>query len=405
MSQRGPPDKRRKVDDDSADDSAEDADACDERLERPVQYTVIVSNAGDTRPEESVADAVSNFLLNQGTSVTNYVVVPEVGAEPLFLANFREVYDKKADGTDHRRKGELRKRYVKKMTPSTAFLKDIACDVMILFCHGSDSPGRPHYMCFVEEHGVSLDGHVREHTPPATTIWACSSYNNNKKPAHGVTLSEVVRASKLVLLLSCCAKPIVQQYASEAVNKSDFVVFSMESGIQDISHNIFLALLMNAIEGCPDYMRHGPWDEFVKRNVCQVLLWIKGSSGSVEAFWTFLQDADIITTGQDRAAKMEDEFRVKGCINTYKAYVVSVDGAQVDEKHFFLNDLLSLTLMIWNGRCYSEIDYWNDEGDLVAWKDGKKGFKQPVRKAAAPKQVCSSQVAMLLAQLQGLAYI
>ena len=341
MSQRGPPDKRRKVDDDSAGDSAEDAAACDERLERPSHYTVIVSNAGDTRPEECVPDAVSNFLLNQGTSVTNYVVVPEVGAEPLFLANFREVYDKTADGTEHRDKGKLKKRYVKKMTPSTAFLKDIACDVMILFCHGSACPGRPHYVCFTEEHGVSLDGHVREHTPPATTIWACSSYQNQKKPDHGVTLSEVVRASKLVLLLSCCAKPIVQQYASEAVNKSDFVVFSMDSVIQDISHNIFLALLMNAMEGCPDDMRYGPWDEFVKRNVCQVLLWIKGNSGSVEAFWTFLQDADIITTGQNRAVEIEDEFRVKGCINTYKAYVVSVDGVQVNEKQIFLNDLLS----------------------------------------------------------------
>jgi hypothetical protein len=405
MSQRGPPDKRRKVDEDSADDSADDADAFDERLERPSHYTVIVSNAGDTRPEESVPDAVSNFLLNQGTSVTNYVVVPEVGVEPLFLANFRDVYDTKADGTEHKRKGQLRSRYVKKMTPSTAFLKDIACDVMILFCHGSDCPGRPHYMCFSEEHGVSLDGHVLQDTPPATTIWACSSCDNNKKPDQGVTLSEVVRASKLVLLLSCCAKPIVQQYASEAVNKSDFVVFSMESAIQDISHNIFLALLMNAIELCPDYMRHGHWDEFVKRNVCQVLLWIKGNSGSVEAFWTFLQDADIITTGQNRAIEIEDEFRVKGCINTYKAYVVSVDGVQVDEKQIFLNDLMSLTLMIWNGKCYSEIDHWNEEGDLVAWKDGIKDFAQPVRKAAAAKQVCSAQVAMLLAQLKGLAHI
>ena len=61
--------------------------------------------------------------------------------------------------------------------------------------------------------------------------------------------------------------------------------------------------------------------------------------------------------------------------------------------------------MIWNGKCYSEIDHWNEEGDLVAWKDGIKNFAQPVRKAAAAKQVCSAQVAMLLAQLKGLAHI
>jgi hypothetical protein len=344
--------------------------------------------------------------------------MPEPGAEPKFLANFRDLYDED-DGRGHKT-GELDKRYVKKMIASTAFLKGIACDVMILFCHGTDSPGRPHYMCFHEDNGVSVDGKTRGYTPPATTIWACSSFHNGtvdcKKPEGGVTLSEVVRGSKLVMMLSCFAEPIMQEYAREAGEKADFVVFLMPSTIHDISHNIFLALLMTAVEDYPDRLRRCYWDEMIRRNVCQVLLWIKEHSTDVDTFWTFLQDADIILRGHNRTASMEDEFRVKGCINTFRAGVVTVDGVEVNEKQLFFKDLLSLTLMIWNDgygakmRGYSRINYLDDKEDLEKWMEGNMPFKKPQRsqlvsKAAAAEPICTASVAMLLAQLKGLAHI
>jgi hypothetical protein len=115
------------------------AEDVDETLETPSWHTVVVSNLGDRRPEESVPNALVNFCLNQGRSTTSYVLVPDFGPAPIFLANFREEFDKTTDEhgieTDHARKGQLRQRYVKKMIPNTAHLHDINCQFMVLFCH------------------------------------------------------------------------------------------------------------------------------------------------------------------------------------------------------------------------------------------------------------------------------
>ncbi len=48
-------------------------------------HTVIISNFADARPEEILPDSAANFFLNQGRSVTNYVLVPDFGPEPIFL--------------------------------------------------------------------------------------------------------------------------------------------------------------------------------------------------------------------------------------------------------------------------------------------------------------------------------
>jgi hypothetical protein len=51
---------------------------------------VILSNMGDTRPEEMVPDAVTTFCLNHGGRVVNYVCVPYCSDEPIFLANYED---------------------------------------------------------------------------------------------------------------------------------------------------------------------------------------------------------------------------------------------------------------------------------------------------------------------------
>ena len=75
-----------------------------EKLEEVPFHTVVISNFGDTRPV-TVPEEVVEFFLIEGRSVTNYVVRPGFGSEPMFLANYRRLFDKYADGTDHPRKG------------------------------------------------------------------------------------------------------------------------------------------------------------------------------------------------------------------------------------------------------------------------------------------------------------
>ena len=212
---------------------------------------VIVSNVGDTRPEEIVPDTVATYFLNCSMSVRSYVVVPDFASWPIFLAK----WERKADPA----KGRVEKRYVKRMVPRTTCLKNITYDVMILCCHGipkfidKDRVHHPHSLCFNESNSVDRDGDRHPFAPRSSQIWSCTSYKDNEhtytKRVGGVTLSEVVCGSSLVLLLCCCGDPIMQEYRAEMGQKDrpDFVYFAMDHTVHDISINIFLALLITAL--------------------------------------------------------------------------------------------------------------------------------------------------------------
>jgi hypothetical protein len=222
----------------------------------------------------------------------------------------------------------------------------------------------------------------------------------------------VVEGSKLVFLLSCCADHITHEYGSEHGGlKPDFVVFRMPVLIHDVTHNIFLALLMYSIE---NYRRKiGTCDQIIRRHVCRVLLLIQVHGNAedgtdADKFWKFLHREGMITTGINPRAGIEKQFRVKGSIVTIAARVNPTTG--LDDKDLYLQELKTLTLQIWNGTGYYNIDTGTNTADLVAWKNGEKHFKkisELVSKASAaePKtQACSIQIDTLLAQLRGLAH-
>jgi len=396
----------------------------DERGEHLDNHIIIVSNFGDVRPQEAEPDAVTDFFRQEGMSVTDYVVVPGVGLYPKFLANFRDLYDKNDDGTSHAKENQLRSRYVKKMIPSTTYLKNVACDVMILFCHGcpkTETPARPHCLCFYENQSVSVRGNKVGSPSEATLIWSCSSYTEKKENGEavryakwdrGVTLSEVVQGSKLVLLMSCCGDHITREYGSEAGGpKPDFVVFRMPVRIHDVSHNIFLALLMYSIENWRS--KDGNFDQIIRRQVCRVLILIKvhgnaDDGADADKFWKFLHREGMITTGINPRVRIEEQFRVKGSIVTIAARVNPT--TRLDDKDLFLQELKTLTLQIWNGTEYYNIDTGTDSVDLLGYKDGSKHFERiselvSEASAAEPKaQACSIQIDTLLAQLRGLAH-
>ena len=277
---------------------------------------VIVSNFGDTRPEEIVPDTVATYFLNGGMSVRSYVVVVDFGTWPIFLANWEREGVLKREGVE---KGRVEKRYVKKMIPRTIYLRGITCDVMMLWCHGmkryTDAKGnhRPHSMCFYEPEGVDRNGEHLGYTPRHSQVWSCSAYTDEKqtyrKVENGITLADVVCGSRLVLLLCCIGGPIMQEYRKEMGEKErpDFVYFAMNENVHDISINIFLALLIDALER--NKVRGGDWDEFIRRCVCQVLVWVKrcgDSEDSEKKLWTFLE---VMRCVEMRGAKM---FRIQG---------------------------------------------------------------------------------------------
>jgi hypothetical protein len=224
---------------------------------------VIVSYTGaDSAAEEMEADALTMCFSRHSMSVRNFVCVADCAAKPIFIGYHT---DKTRDNTH----------YVKKMIPSTNWLKDVNCDVMMLIGHGSPADERsatPGCISFCDFPGVDVDGVRREILPNATTIWSCSSlYKKNdgyyEKPPDGVTLSEVVHGSKLVMMLCCAAESIAEEYASDnslSTRKPDLLIFKKKTGcIHDTSINVFLALLMTCIE--ENYGSHtGSYDASIK---------------------------------------------------------------------------------------------------------------------------------------------
>jgi hypothetical protein len=348
---------------------------------------VIVSNFGDVRPEEIVPDTVATYFLDGGMSVRSYVVVVDFGKWPIYLANWE-------------REGAL-KSYVKKMIPKTKYLRGITCDVMMLLCHGmskyTDSKGnhRPHSMCFYEPCSVGTDGEHRGYTPRDSQVWSCSGYTDGektyKKVEDGITLSEVVCGSRLVLLTCCIGGPIMREYRKEMGEKErpDFVYFAMDENVHDISINIFLALLIDALERAKE--RGGTWTEFIRRCVCQVLVWVKGCGDSEDRLWDFLELMDYV----DMRGENGKMFRIKGCIHNF--------SVEADDKQTVLRELQSLTLLLWDGgeggaRVERIVNHETDKDELAALTGGKP-FRRGSQGASAESPIT---VDGLLLQLKGL---
>jgi hypothetical protein len=423
--------------------SAQQAVAKRARVREKVPWhTVVISNFGDKRPEETIPDALTTFLLGFGKSLTNYIVVPDFGPEPFFLANYRWLLAEDVLDSQQKikySKGTLNKLYVKEIIPSTAHLRDIASEVMFILSHGSERnaymrPPQPGYLSFLESNSVSVDGQVRVgNTPESARIWSCSSYTawddafqrkvTYQKPPGGVTLSQVVGQSDLVFMLSCCTGPIMEEYSSDddGSRKPDFVVFLRSVPSHDISFNTFLALLITALEVRVKSGKGLYWDGIARTLVCQVMLWVKEHGADEHTFWNWLRTTGIILPGENAAD--ENAFRIKGCLCTYP---LTFDARlQKHDKLIVLEELESLTLMIWHdgggaeARGYDKIDQRRPTAHLVGWRDSTldlrtyQGFgRAPTLvyepdvggMASAPPQNCHVTAAHLAAMADILQY-
>lgn len=382
----------------------------DEKLEVVPSHTVIVSHCGDLRPDEVVADSLTTCLLNLQKSVTSYVVVPTCGAEALCLANFHDTF------TGGRNIGQVKKRYMKKIIPDTAYLKNTQCHVMIFFSHGtprSEIGARPHYICFRESDSVSVDGQKLEGTPEEAKIWSCSEYTSGEKTYakkhRGVTLSEVVGQSKLVILLACCSAPIIQEFSAEEGRKPDFVILAVDLITHDIANHVLIALLCTSLENTDKASKKDTWHDDVRTHVCKVLLSIKQHGADEGTFWNFLQTCDVIKKGH--VPLSDAYYRIRGHAHSYEA--------ETDDKKIVWEEMNALTLKIWHDgrgaavRGYVDINTGASEKDLAALIDGSLKFadyKNFARTATLPYALVEGPTASgpsleaLMLQLQALAH-
>ena len=222
-------------------------------------------------------------------------------------------------------------------------------------------------------------------------------------------MSQVVHGAQLVMLLCCHGHHVMTEYASEAsaAARPDFVVFLKKGIVFDTSVNIFIVLLMQAIEwytSKEETVKTTSWHELIRRSVCQVILWVKEESaeskGGAEAFYTFLALRRCIY------ALNQNTYRIIG--NGSPTYF----AAESKDKQELLDDLRSVTLMLWDdgsrattrakksGRVvtgYDVIDQSSTAEDLRRWMKGTTALPASTRRPQA-----GQGVELLLLQLQGL---
>jgi hypothetical protein len=368
-------------------------------------------------------DELANWLINQGKSVTTYMVLPDFGPHPFFLANYRYLFNERVlfdDKTVKYEKGELEKQYVKEMIPSTQCVQNVASEIMFLIGHGARRKAdlkvpQPSYLVFSDQHSVSVDGQVLIGNSPASArIWSCNKFTEGSaalgrevvytKWPGGVTLAEVVCRSDLVFVLACNAAAIVEEYAAEEDDqrkKPDFVLFSRSVPTHDISFHIFLALLMTAAEKRQSSGRRLFWDEVVRVLVCQVILWVLEHGNDADQFWQWLKAYGIVLPGQEN--RTTEGFRIKGSLNTY---ALTFDTKlKKSDKLILMEELRSLTLAIWDDddKSYDYIDLGRGKELLEDIKNGEVDFTTYER-AKAHASAMSGDMPMhaLLEQLRGL---
>lgn len=295
--------------------------------QRPRDEIVIVSNMGDMRPEETVPDSLAQFCVDWGQSVKELILVPSLSGTK-FLANYQ--YNKiDADGnvTCYGR------RYVKQLIPNTLSLAvsgtGIECDVMFLLCHGnarSIAARTPAYISFLEENSVDVNGNRNSHSSHADRVYACRSYTESgekqqtfTKPANSVHLSQVVSNAKLVVMLCCHSDDVLREYAIESEGSTTDFVFFNTTIVDETTVNIFIALLIESILRCKN--RRGPWNELVKRNVCQVMLWVKQNGAGIDGaaqFWNFLRTNQIVYLTGFFYDGNNEAFQIKGSLSRHE---------------------------------------------------------------------------------------
>jgi len=298
--------------------------------------TVVVSFFGDTHPEEAITDQMATFFLYERSNVTSYMCVGDFDRNSIFLANYAN-----SEKKTHQMK------YVKKLVPNTAHLKNIDAQVLFLFCHGverDEKSRNPSLLNFDGNNSVTIYGAKNPTLPHALTISSCREY------AHGGTtytapvdvfLSEVVGQTQLVMLMCCYGADIVQEYASEesdGSNRPNFVIFKQKTA-DVISVEIFLTLLMLSMDTYKVTSTVGDWNQVLELHVRQVMNWIQQCNNK-EDLWQFLLKNECV-----QQLTEENHFRNK--LSTERLSKVAV-------QEYLYDDLRSLTLMQWQEGGYTD---------------------------------------------------
>jgi hypothetical protein len=247
-----------------------------------------------------------------------------------------------------------RKQYTKTMVERTSRLKHISCEVMIILCHGSgvtDDETCPNLTFYDNSSDLPYEGYT-DCAFNTMTVWAYDEPGHCTEGTFArVILKDIVDSTEMVLLMCCDAGQIVQNYLDTYTGPrdQDFFYFSgemMSTGTHGHSIEILLSLIINLVDGPPDYSVSNFSTKW-KPALVRIMQIVKLFDGDSESFWWFLTTVGLVSTFTDLKKQQQ-------LPHSSQSRLFRVNGHKINwnfgsnTKESLLGEFQTLTLATWN---------------------------------------------------------
>lgn len=315
-------------------------------------YVIIISYEAAFVPFElTMADALTQFFTdynNIRTGVRNYIIDDEsIPRELVGVPNYvKEVCDVR---TVSRAIEDNRDCYTEhEYGPAP---------VTFILCHGGPRPtdgsgGKPACLLFGEDRHTSYGENRR--------VWARYPENDDYLVSYWgdqVYLEDLIKTSKMAILMCCHGDQIVQDYVAEQteemrVHEIPDILFYNCGEVHKTTHMILMALLMNLIDSDNRLLKDPTPDELhevVQTCTMTILKIVKWCSDDINKFWTFLLDTSCIISYEIEKERQGLPIPVKRVPNWKLHYRVSGhmyhDYISQDQEENIFNEFKTLTLI------------------------------------------------------------
>jgi hypothetical protein len=237
--------------------------------------------------------------------------------------------------------------------------------VTFILCHGGKRfEKEPAFLNFGEQR------HDDDQNGTTNRVWACKP-ENEQQLLHQiywdaqVVLQDLIRQSKMVVLMCCNGDQIVEDYVlemttSQMTNEIPDILFFNCADVNKTTHIILLALLRNLIDSDDQFPYDPPAEELysaVKRSIITILKIVKWCTDNINMFWDFLLHMGVVSTYESEKKKQglpiaKERFDGKDWTHHYRVSGhIFHDYIPDIHKKIIFNEFQALTLIsAWDGK-------------------------------------------------------
>ena len=281
----------------------------------PTRVCIIAHEGGELPLVETLVDMLTQLFLCLNTSLETDILVDNVA-----------YFDEKANKYHEQLKLVDQPNYKKIQVDRTEFIKNIDAELIIMLAHGespstsTDTPASLRFGCPLSDAGRGHSG---------LRVWA-NETTLVRKDDHTM-LHDVIRNSKIVIMLACAGDEILQDYLKYLSNLPskllkhdrypdypDIVIFEDEVAI--VTVDIFTILFMNLLDSQIDTLPANNLHKDVKTVILRIMQIVQLYGDDHDAFWSFLMQVGCITLEAQEKRNQQLRFPVRRPRDCFRVY-------------------------------------------------------------------------------------